>query len=282
MVLDAYKELIPVVYGELSARFLTDFLRGPGQECFRLHWHERMEILRIQKGSMQVRVGEETLEAREGSLVMFFPCQPHYGVAGSRGVSYDVVMFDLGQLQNGTIASREYLAPVAAGDVFFPNMTDREDMVSLVDGLLKMYRDRENRNPLGITGAIYGLMGLLYEQFPPKVRAVCPAADSFKAVVEFVNANYAQPMSTADLSRRFGYNESYFCRRFKKITGLNCMRYIQILRLEHAQKLLRSGGKTLSAVAAESGFGDIYHFTHCFSRHFKISPDAYRKSVRGK
>jgi AraC-like DNA-binding protein len=104
--------------------------------------------------------------------------------------------------------------------------------------------------------------------------------DAFKPVVEYVNQNFTQPMTTAQLSQKFGYNESYFCRQFRKVTGLNAIRYIQILRLEYAQKLLRGSDKTLAAIALESGFSDIYHFTHCFSKHFKISPDAYRKACR--
>lgn len=281
MVLDAYKELTPVVYGELSARFLMDFCREAGRECFRLHWHERMEVLRIRSGSMRVQLGEKKLEAGPESILIFYPCQPHFGVAGDEGVMYDVVMFDLSLLRNGTLASSKYLDPVAAGEVSFVNRTELPQAVALVDGLFDMYRDRENRNPLSITGAIYCLLGELYSQFPPDKRIEYSSTDPFREVVEYINANYTQPLSTAELSRKFGYNESYFCRRFKKTTGLNCMRYIQILRLEHAQKLLRLGDKTVAAVMEESGFADIYHFTHCFSKHFKISPDAYRRATRG-
>ena len=279
MELDAYKELIPVVYGELSARFL-EFHRQPGKECFRLHWHERMELLRIRQGSMDVRIGEEKHTAAAGDLVLIYPCQPHYAVAGEEGVSYDVIMFDLSLLQNGTMAGANYLQPIAEGTVTFAGVTSDPELVSQADGLVQMYRDREKLNPLRITGGIYGLLGMLYERFPQNQRIVRHVPDAFKPVVEYVNQNFTQPMTTAQLSEKFGYNESYFCRQFRKVTGLNAIRYIQILRLEHAQKLLRKSDKTLAAIALESGFSDIYHFTHCFSKHFKISPDAYRKACR--
>lgn len=279
MELDAYKELTPVVYGELSARFLA-FSRQPGQECFRLHWHERMELLRIREGSMEIRIAEEKLTAKAGQLVLIYPCQPHYALAGEDGVTYDVIMFDLSLLQNGTMAGANYLQPIAEGSVTFANVTGNPDLVAAADGLLEMHRDREQINPLRITGEIYSLLGMLYERFPQNQRTVRHVPETFRPVVEYVNRNFTQPMTTAQLSRKFGYNESYFCRQFRKVTGLNAVRYIQILRLEHAQKLLRKGDKTLVAVATESGFSDIYHFTHCFSKHFKISPDAYRKACR--
>lgn len=279
MGLDAYKELTPVVYGELSARFL-EFRRQPGQECFRLHWHERMELLRIRQGSMELRIGEEKLTAKAWELVLIYPCQPHYALAGEDGVTYDVIMFDLALLQNGSMAGANYLQPIAEGMVTFASVSADPDLVAAADSLLEMYRDRERINPLRITGGIYGLLGMLYERFPQNQRTVRHVPDAFKPVVEYVNQNFTKPMTTAQLSEKFGYNESYFCRQFRKVTGLNTIRYIQILRLEYAQKLLRQGDKTLAAVAAESGFSDIYHFTHCFSKHFKISPDAYRKACR--
>ena len=279
MELDAYKELVPVVYGELSARFL-EFHRQPGQECFRLHWHERMELLRIRKGTVQLRIGEEQMMASPGDLVLIYPCQPHSGVAGGEGVEYDVIMFDLSLLQNGTMAGTNYLQPIADGTVTFANLTTDPELVAQADELVQMYRNREKLNPLRITGGIYGLLGMLYERFPQNQRIVRHVPDAFKPVVEYVNQNFTQPMTTAQLSRKFGYNESYFCRQFRKVTGLNAIRYIQILRLEYAQKLLRKSDKTLAAIASESGFSDIYHFTHCFSKHFKISPDAYRKACR--
>ena len=279
MGLDAYKELTPVVYGELPARFL-EFCRQPKKECFRLHWHERMELLRIRQGGMEIRIAEEKYTARAGELVLIYPCQPHYAMAGNDGVSYDVIMFDLSLLQNGTMAGTNYLQPIAEGTVTFAGVTADPDLVAAADRLLEMHRDRERINPLRLTGEIYSLLGMLYERFPQNQRTVRHVPDAFKPVVEYVNSHFTQPMTTLQLSQKFGYNESYFCRQFRKVTGLNAMRYIQILRLEYAQKLLRKGDKTLTAVAAESGFSDIYHFTHCFSKHFKISPDAYRKACR--
>ena len=36
----------------------------------------------------------------------------------------------------------------------------------------------------------------------------------------------------------------------------------------------------LALLAQKCGFSDIYHFTHCFTRHFGQSPSAYRKDTR--
>ena len=123
---------------------------------------------------------------------------------------------------------------------------------------------------------------MLYERFPQNQRIVRHVPDAFKPVVEYVNQNFTQPMTTAQLSQKFGYNESYFCRQFRKVTGLNAIRYIQILRLEYAQKLLRGSDKTLAAIALESGFSAINTFHRVFLKHTGMTPLQYQHMFKEK
>ena len=45
-ILDGYKELEPVVYGEKGIKFLKT-VNSPGAMCFIIHWHERIELLHV-------------------------------------------------------------------------------------------------------------------------------------------------------------------------------------------------------------------------------------------
>ena len=279
MALDAHKELAAVHYGPYCARFLLDSHKLPHKESVHLHWHDRMELLRIRQGSMTMQVGNERVEAKAGQLVIVCPRQIHCGTAGAEGVGYDVIMFELEQLLSNTDASGAYLEPVANGTVTFYPVTDHPEILSIADRLLAQYRHREKVNPLRFLSGVLKLMGVLYEQLPLTQRFLDPRGDAFRPVLEYVNQNFAKPITTASLSQQFGYNEAYFCRRFKKATGLNATKYIQILRLEYARELLKESDAPLTQLAQQCGFSDIYHFTHCFSRHFGESPSAYRRAA---
>ena len=280
MVLDAYKELEAVHYGPYCARILLDSRRQPLKESVHLHWHDRMEMLRIRQGGMAMQIGSERTEVHAGQLVMIGPRQIHSGTAGADGVVYDVIMFELEQLRCETAASGAFLEPIANGSALFPPTTDHPEILSVADRLLAQYSHRETVNPLRFLAGVLELLSVMYEHAPPEQRVVTPQDDAFRHVIDYVNRNFTLELSTASLSRQFGYNESYFCRRFKKATGLNATKYIQILRLEYARKLLKKSDEPLALLAQKCGFSDIYHFTHCFTRHFGQSPSAYRKDTR--
>ena len=82
---DAYKELTPVVYGENAVKhFYLDF-RTPGAVCFAMHWHDRMELLYVVRGSLELHTQEGKFTVREGQTAVSAPRQLHGGFAGPEG-----------------------------------------------------------------------------------------------------------------------------------------------------------------------------------------------------
>ncbi|MDW7658951.1 MAG: helix-turn-helix transcriptional regulator, partial [Bacillota bacterium] len=57
--------------------------------------------------------------------------------------------------------------------------------------------------------------------------------------------------------------------------------YIIRLRLEHARRLLQTGGICITAAAAESGFPDSNYFSRQFRRHYGMAPRDYLRFLQG-
>jgi len=53
------------------------------------------------------------------------------------------------------------------------------------------------------------------------------------------------------------------------------IRYL-MLRLQKAKELLAVNVQSITDIAAETGFEDIYHFNKMFRKYEKCSPTAYR------
>ena len=62
-MIDGYKELTPVIYGENAIKYLyTEQKKAEGEICFLLHWHDRMELTYVTEGTLRfVTEGEEFL-----------------------------------------------------------------------------------------------------------------------------------------------------------------------------------------------------------------------------
>ncbi len=275
-MLDAYKELMPVIYGESAIKYLPLREVPPNSLCFRTHWHDRMELLGIVSGQLHVHLGDEQLTLSAGQIAVIEPRMMHYGISGSEGLQYHTIMFDVEKFYNGTIASEKYLSPIVKYGTRFKRMTNKEELFEAFERLVTMVTE-ENRNPLCAVGIIYEIIGLLYQYCAAESQLIYKFDKKFSVVIEYINEHFTEKISVREISRKFGYDETYFCRRFREITGITAMRYIKILRLENAQKLLKNGQAEIGDVAWQCGFSDISYFSNCFKKQYGVSPKEFRK-----
>ena len=269
-MLDAYKELTPVIYGENAVKHLYSERRTPGELCFAMHWHDRMELLYVLSGSLE-------LHAQEGRYTaVAAPRQLHGGFAGREGVVYHVFMFDVEKFCNATIAAQKYLVPICEGKTGFLRVIDDDGMREAETRLLAALEDREN-HPLLVIGIIYELLGILYRFRNEDIRGLLKQNQAFSEILKYVNDRFTGKLSPKEVSARFGYNETYFCRRFKEITGLTFTGYLLALRMECAQKLLTETQEEIGTIAWKCGYADVSYFSHCFKKQYGVSPMGFRK-----
>ena len=79
MPLDYQKELTPVLYGDSAVKILDENRVKAGGICFGTHWHERMELLLVLSGTLEVCIGNTSAAAGTGCVVIIPPGQPHTG-----------------------------------------------------------------------------------------------------------------------------------------------------------------------------------------------------------
>lgn len=267
MRLISQKELTPVVYGEVPVKCFRQ-TAAAGELVFSLHWHDRVELHRVIAGEFTLFCGDEQTTVSAGEVSVISPRLLHRGVAGAGGVTYDVVMFDAAALMHRAAAS--WLKPLENGTDIFKIKTADTHVVQMVDALTALY-ETPNGHSLELLGSVYRLLGSLY-RFVGVNTAPPPLEEKFSHAIAYINEQFTTPISTATLSRRFGYDEAYFCRKFKKLTGMTVMRYIRQLRLEQARALLCETPQAVSDVAAACGFADAAYFANCFKEQYGISP----------
>lgn len=280
-MLDEYKELTPVIYGQNAIKHLINNKKTKGM-CFSMHWHDRMELLRVVSGALELHLGDEQMTVLPGQVAIVAPRTMHCGFSGESGVMYHTIMFDVEKFCNATIASDKYLVPVCKYETGFVPVATQPQVTEAVDRLLQILSAGENMNPLFAIGAIYEIIGVLHQYCAGETKLIHRIDDSFKSVLEYINSHYTERISAKDISQMFGYNETYFCRRFKAVTGITVMKYIQILRMELAQKLLKSSSEEIGNIAWKCGFADVSYFSNCFKRQFGVTPTGFRETGQGR
>ena len=266
------KELTPVLYGP-SALKLQHYEIMPNKGCFRTHWHDRMEILRIRQGEIFVGYDTNLNKVCADQIMIIPPHTPHKGFAGDYALSYDVLMFDVRSFYNDSEVSRKYLPAIYEGRAKFQSVSSEPDLVECMDKIRDIATDTPDS--LEASSYIYRLLHLLYKHCLTDFRAEHSSDAAAREFVTFIENHYAQDLTTQTLSTHFGYTTAHFCRKFKEATGLTPMTYLKIYRVEEAYKLIKKGNRNVGDIALACGFPDANYFTRCFKAHFGMPPSHF-------
>ena len=82
---------------------------------------------------------------------------------------------------------------------------------------------------------------------------------------------YMDELSLIILADKYGITESYLSRLFKKVKGENISKYIENVRLRHAEALLGAGGKIVD-ISEQVGYVSVQVFRRVWKRHYGESP----------
>jgi len=96
---------------------------------------------------------------------------------------------------------------------------------------------------------------------------------------EFIGKNQNEALSLGQVARAVNTSTFYFCKMFKKATGLNFTDYVSRTRIEKAKNLLLNPNLRVSEIAFEVGFQSLTHFNRVFKKIVGESPTEYRGEV---
>lgn len=83
-------------------------------------------------------------------------------------------------------------------------------------------------------------------------------------------------LSITEIAKECGVSECYFRRLFQEYSGESPINFRQKHRIEKAKQLLLSDEHyTVSEIAEELGFSDIYHFSKTFKKLCGMSPNKF-------
>ncbi len=97
------------------------------------------------------------------------------------------------------------------------------------------------------------------------------------AALDFLHANYLQPVSLEAVAHAASASPSTIKRLFRAHLGASMIDLLVQLRIGHACHLLVSTKKPIGLVATESGFVNPGHFFALFRQHHVMTPAEFRR-----
>lgn len=95
----------------------------------------------------------------------------------------------------------------------------------------------------------------------------------------FIHQHQTEPLTLTQVARATNTSTFYFCKIFKKATGLTFTDYVSRVRIERSRNLLLNRNLRISEIAYEVGFQSLTHFNRVFKKVVGQSPTAYRSQL---
>jgi AraC-like DNA-binding protein len=256
---------------------------------FPQHWHERMEMLYILKGSFNADINGKTWTGQQGDILAIDTGLIHGFFDSSADAAVRIFQFGpdifnetLVELQN-----RELPMPVFGQRPLISASVNK----SLHNGLERLlmeidveYKRQETGFRLLIKAKLYEIAALLLRNAPP-LPQLDPRTHYNKKnntqllerIFSCLYDNHEDPtFMLEDAARQVSLSKFYLTRFLKEQTGQGFHEHITRIRLRAAENRLASSDMPITDIAFLSGFQSLASFNRAFRRYVGVNPSVYK------
>ena len=97
-----------------------------------------------------------------------------------------------------------------------------------------------------------------------------------ETVKQYVKKNLSSSLSVKEAAELANMSESYFSHLFKSETGISFINYVNKIRIEYAEALLRNTDGRISDISMKVGIDNPNYFSILFKKITGQSPNQYR------
>ncbi|RUS46078.1 AraC family transcriptional regulator [Cohnella sp. AR92] len=184
---------------------------------------------------------------------------------------------------NGTLA--EWLLKKADLTVSSPILDfDRDDRMMRYLQLMSESKEYSNARETRLNGLLALLLAEFAESGP--ASSDLPIASRSEIYVDkvkdFIDLNYDQKVTIADIAHYIGLNRSYLCSLFKRTMNVSIQDYLIRYRMNKACEMLENPELSVGDIARSVGYSDPLLFSKIFKKSMGQSPRAYRSERDGR
>lgn len=245
------------------------------------HNHTELEMIYIYQGRANVRIGGQNLTARAGDLIFVNPLEVH-SLTSEYGQPYlhRCICLDCDLIGDDYISEQ-----FRCGELAMPWLISRENphngqMCRWFEEIYNIVFLDEETASLEIP-ALVSLMTayMLKKQIVRDNRSKKENTVFCDRVLQLISECYASEITSKQAADALNFNQSYFCRAFRKNFGMTFSDYLNSYRVNVSKQLLEEK-KTIAEVAIACGYSNPEYFSRAFKKYMGIGPTQYKKSIQ--
>lgn len=253
------------------------------------HWHEELELIYIKKGKGTVSVDFQNYTITAPAIILILPGQLHAIQQWmDEQMEYENIIFHPDMLipRKNDSSSSGFLIPLLHGQitvptVFTPVYPYYEDVAAPIDACDAISASKPQGYELSIKSQLYQFFFILNNRCRNLSLSLHNKhhLDKAKNVLKYIENNYMNKITIAEIAEIAGFSESHFMRYFKETMGVTFVEYLKDYRLTMAARLLNGSDSAILAIASETGFDNLSYFNRAFKQKFGMTPSEYRRQA---
>lgn len=241
------------------------------------HWHREMEILYILNGRAILTMEGETYHIKPLDLIVVDSSIIHeviYELPQTMGICIHISKAALRQY----LPDMELLQILCSPEKLQKRKQDSYNrLCTYLKDLTELYFIQRISYPLSSSALILQIMAVLVDEFsipaPDTVTAIGNSQlGRIEQIFQYVEQHYKEPIELQEAADTLGLNKEYFCRFFKKNTGMSFLQYVSHVRLNHIYQDLLYKDSSIQEILEQNGIFNHKMFYKQFKETFHCTP----------
>ena len=243
------------------------------------HWHEEMQLIYVDEGSLTLTVGNRKHELSAGDVQLINPCEVHSLKKGS--AKFISVHFSRIFVQSFFDAAE------SCGYVLEEGSQERREMIFLTQKLLAIEQNTfDEYRDLAKYSLLTKMLRLLLTRCckkkvtPADVGGKRNTKSDAQIIRQYIEENYRRKILIGEIAELVDIATMYITPYFKKLMGKSFVTYLNEVRVNHSLDDYLTHDVPVCEAALKNGFGHYNHFTNACRKYYGASPTELKKSKR--
>ena len=235
---------------------------------FAPHLHDEVEIVVLFQGSAVLTQNGQRFPMEAGDIAFLYPGCVH-GYASETAVDVEKFIFSprgLAELEQALAAG------VAQTPVIRQEQLAGTGITALATEILERY---DRCTPAEQHAYLFLLAARLLPLCPPQESRE-QTGTTLNRVLDHCRAQYHSDLTLESVAAALFISPNHIFHLFHHRLGMGFRDYLNLLRLEEAETLLRQTDRSVTEIASLCGFGSTRSLDRAFLRHRGMSPRDYR------
>lgn len=267
----------------MEQAFIFDDVRLSPKLQIPIHTQKEWELSYVIRGRGSRLLGDERQPFNEGEVILIPPHFPHGWFFDQSSTDADGCIHNITLLFAADLPTR--LSIVLPEMIQITSVLNAISLPRLYVGdtataIVRLLEDMRQLAPARRVPLVMQLLILVAENTESVELGSSPTGRLTRNIERFrifCKCNFSENITLDEAAAYMDMNKSAFCKFVKKHTGQTFTEYINSLRLKKAALLLTSTSDPACDIAYGCGFTSIPYFHRLFSRHYGLTPCAYRK-----